>query len=258
MRPAVLSIAGSDPSGGAGIQADLKTFHAFHVYGAAVVTTLTAQNTVGVRARRDVPPAFVAAQIDAVLHDISISAAKTGLLPDAEVVEVVVERFGARGAPPLVVDPVLVATSGDALAGPSALAAIRDRLLPIASLVTPNLMEVEALSGRRATTVAGMRDAAAALLERGVRAVLVKGGHLSHGACDVLVTADGAHELEAPRHAVGPTHGSGCTLSAAITAELALGRPLLDAVRSAKAYVGRAIAASLAIGCGSRVLDHDV
>jgi hydroxymethylpyrimidine/phosphomethylpyrimidine kinase len=166
MRAVVLSIAGSDPSGGAGIQADLKTFQAFAVYGAAVVTSLTAQNTTGVRARHDVPAAFVGAQLDAVLDDLPVAAAKTGLLPDAAVVEIVVERFGRRGAPPLVVDPVLAATSGDALTGPSALAAIRDRLLPIAWVVTLNLVEAEALTGRRVATVAAMRDAATALLER--------------------------------------------------------------------------------------------
>jgi hydroxymethylpyrimidine/phosphomethylpyrimidine kinase len=256
MRVAVLSIAGSDPSGGAGIQADLKTFQAFGVYGAAVVTSVTAQNTIGVRARHDVPDAFVAAQLDAVLDDLPIAAAKTGLLPDARVVDVVVARFGRKEAPPLVVDPVLVATSGDALTERSAVAAIRDRLLPIACLVTPNLVEAQALSGRRADSVATMRDAAAAILALGPRAVLVKGGHLADRACDVLATADGVVELDAPRHAVGPTHGTGCTLSAAITAELARGRPLDEAVRAAKAYVGRAIAASIAIGRGSRVLDH--
>jgi hydroxymethylpyrimidine/phosphomethylpyrimidine kinase len=256
MRAAVLSIAGSDPSGGAGIQADLKTFQAFGVYGAAVLTSLTAQNTTGVRARHDVPAAFVAAQLDAVLDDFAIAAAKSGLLPDASVVDVVVERFARPGAPPLVVDPVLVATSGDALTGPSALAAIRDRLLPIACVVTPNLSEVEALTGRRVTTVAAMRDAAVALLERGPRAVLVKGGHLPDRACDVLATAEGVVELDGPRHAVGPTHGTGCALSAAIAAEIALGLPMLDAVRSAKDYVGRAIGASVARGRGSRVLDH--
>jgi hydroxymethylpyrimidine/phosphomethylpyrimidine kinase len=258
VRPSVLSIAGSDPSGGAGIQADLKTFEARGVYGAAVVTSLTAQNTTGVRARHDVPPAFLAAQLDAVLDDLTIAAAKTGLLPDAASVDVVVARFAHDGAPPLVVDPVLVATSGDALTAPSALAAIRDRLLPIARIVTPNLAEAEALTGRRAADVAGMRDAAAALLALGARAVLVKGGHLADRACDVLATADGIVELDAPRVAVGPVHGTGCTLSAAIAAELALGRALPDAVRAAKDWVARALGSALAVGRGSRVLDHRV
>src|SRR5689334_15164414 len=146
---AVLSIAGSDPSGGAGIQADLKTFQALGVYGAAVVTTVTVQNTVEVRSRHDVPAAVVAAQLDAVLGDLSIAAAKTGLLPDARIVDVVVERLRHPDAPPIVVDPVSVATSGQALADDAAMAAIRDRLLPLATLVTPNLAEAEALTGRR-------------------------------------------------------------------------------------------------------------
>ncbi len=256
MRVAVLSIAGSDPSGGAGIQADLKTFEALGAYGAAVVTSLTAQNTTGVRGRHDVPAAFVAAQLDAVLEDLTIAAAKTGMLPDAAIVDVVAERFRRASAPPLVVDPVLVATSNDALTAASALPAIRDRLLPIATVVTPNLAEASALVGRPVTTVATMRDAARALVERGARAALVKGGHLPDRACDVLATAEGVYEIQAPRHPVGRTHGTGCTLAAAIAVELARGRGVLDAVRAAKAYVGRAIAGSFAVGRGSRVLDH--
>jgi hydroxymethylpyrimidine/phosphomethylpyrimidine kinase len=256
MPAVVLTIAGSDPSGGAGIQADLKTFQAFGVHGATVVTSVTVQNTVGVRDRLDVPAPLVAAQLDAVLDDLPIVAAKTGLLPDARIVDVIVERLLARPIATLVVDPVLIATSGDALAAPSALAAIRDRLLPIAALVTPNLSEAEALTGLTVQSVAAMRDAAAALRERGARAVLVKGGHLPQRACDVLATADDVYELEAPRLDVGPVHGTGCTLSAAITAELAAGRALVDAVRSARAYVRRAIAASHQLGRGSRLLDH--
>src|SRR6185436_1020167 len=241
MPAVVLTIAGSDPSGGAGIQADLKTFQAFGVHAATVVTSVTVQNTVGVRDRLDVPASIVAAQLDAVLDDLPVVAAKTGLLPDARVVDAIVERLLARPIAALVVDPVLVATSGDALAAPSALAAIRDRLLPIATLVTPNLSEAEALTGRPVQTVAAMRDAAAALRERGARAVLVKGGHLPQRACDVLATADDVYELEAPRLDLGPVHGTGCTLSAAITAELAMGRALVDAVPPARAYVPRAL-----------------
>jgi hydroxymethylpyrimidine/phosphomethylpyrimidine kinase len=256
MAVVVLTIAGSDPSGGAGIQGDLKTFHAFGVFGAAVVTSLTVQDTRGVRHRQDVTPAMVGAQIDTVLDDLPVVAAKTGLLPDAGVVDAVVASLDARPVRTLVVDPVLVATSGDALAAPSALAAIRDRLLPRATLVTPNLAEAAALTGRAVTTVATMRDAAASLLAAGVAAVLVKGGHLPDRACDVLATADGVHELDAPRLDVGPVHGTGCTLSAAIAAELANGHSLLDAVRSARAFVRGGLARSLAIGHGSRVLDH--
>jgi hydroxymethylpyrimidine/phosphomethylpyrimidine kinase len=254
----VLSIAGSDPSGGAGVQADLKTFQAFGVYGAAVVTSLTVQNTVGVRDRLDVSPALVAAQIDAVLDDLPVAAIKTGLLPDAAVVETVVARLRARPIGAIVVDPVLAATSGDALTATSTLAAIRSRLLPIATLVTPNLAEAAALTGIEVRSPAAMRDAAIALVRLGAGAALVKGGHLEERACDVLATAEAVHELDAPRLAVGPAHGTGCTLSAAVAAELARGATLLDAVRAAKDYVRRALEASTAIGRGSRVLDHGV
>ena len=258
MAVVVLSVAGSDPCGGAGIQADLKTFHAFGVFGAAVVTSLTAQNTVGVRARSDVAPAFVAAQLDAVLDDLAVVAVKTGLLPDVAVVEAVAERLRAHGVGTLVVDPVLVATSGDALTAPSTVQAIVQHLLPLASLVTPNLHEAHALTGHPVRTRAEMRDAARRLVDRGARAALVKGGHLPQRACDVLATADATHELDAPRIDVGPTHGTGCTLSAAITAELARGRTLLEAVTSAKAYVRRALETALPLGHGSRLLDHPV
>ena len=257
MPAVVLTIAGSDPSGGAGIQADLKTFAAFGAYGAAVLTPHRAEHR-GVRDRSDVAPAFVGAQLDAVLDDLPVAAVKTGLLPDAGVVDVVVERLRARPVPALVVDPVLIATSGDPLTAPTTLAALRDRLLPLATLVTPNLAEAAALTGLDVRARAGMRDAAAALVRLGAGAALVKGGHLRDRACDVLATTDGVVELDAPRIDVGPTHGTGCTLSAAIAAELARGLPLLDAVRSAKDFVRRAIEGSAALGRGSRVLDHGV
>ena len=258
MAVVVLSVAGSDPSGGAGIQADLKTFHAFGVFGTTVVTSLTVQNTLGVQSRCDQTPAFVAAQLDAVLEDLPVVAAKTGLLPDAAVVATVAERLRAHGITTLVVDPVLVATSGDALTAPSTTQAIGLHLLPLASLVTPNLHEAHALTGRPVRTVSEMRDAARWLVDRGASAALVKGGHLPERACDVLATAHETYELDGPRIDVGPTHGTGCTLSAAITAELARGHPLLDAVITAKAYVRRALAAALPIGRGSRMLDHRV
>ena len=257
MRVVVLSIAGSDPCGGAGIQADLKTFAAFGVYGAAVVTSLTAQNTVGVRGRDDVSAGFVRAQIDAVLDDLPVAAVKTGLLPDAAVVDAVAASLRARAVPSLVVDPVLVATSGDALTAPSTAAAIRENLLPLATVVTPNLAEAEALTGRPVRSVPAMRDAARALLDRGVRAVLIKGGHLTERACDVLATGDAVHELDSPRIAGPPVHGTGCTMSAAIAAELATGRALLDAVRAAKAYVHDALEGAMALGHGSLLLGHD-
>jgi hydroxymethylpyrimidine/phosphomethylpyrimidine kinase len=254
----VLSIAGSDPSGGAGIQADLKTFQACGVYGAAVVTSLTVQNTVGVRDRRDVEPAFVAAQLAAVLDDLPVAAAKTGMLPNAGVVAAVADVLRARPIPALVVDPVLVATSGDTLADASTLDALRDRLVPIASVVTPNLREAEALTGRPVRTRAEMREAARTLVAMGARAALVKGGHLPDRAYDVLAIGDTIHELDAPRIDVGATHGTGCTLSAATAAGLASGLSLVDAVKRAKTYVTRALAASTPLGHGSRPLDHRV
>jgi hydroxymethylpyrimidine/phosphomethylpyrimidine kinase len=216
------------------------------------------QNTLGVRGRRDVAADFVGSQLDAVLDDLPVAAVKTGLLPDAGVVDVVVDRLRARPVPSLVVDPVLIATSGHALTSPSTLAALRDRLLPLATIVTPNLAEAAALTGRPVRTLAEMRDAAQALLRLGANAILVKGGHLAGRACDVLVAAGEVRELDAARVEVGPTHGTGCTLSAALAAGLASGLPLVDAVLRAKRYVTRAIEASLPLGHGSRPLDHRV
>jgi hydroxymethylpyrimidine/phosphomethylpyrimidine kinase len=257
--PVALTIAGSDPSGGAGIQADLKTFVAFGVYGAGVVAALTAQNTRGVRAIAEVAPPFVAQQLEAVLDDLDVRAAKTGMLGGATVVAVVAERLGARPLPHLVVDPVMVATSGDALLAPDALGVLRARLLPLATLVTPNLHEAEVLTGRRVRTPAEMREAARALVDLGAGAALVTGGHLAGPAVDVLLDGSTVHELPAPRVAgARPWHGAGCTLSAAVTAGLALGRDLEAAVAAAKGYVTRALRAAPAIGHGARPLDHRV
>ncbi|HZP41672.1 MAG TPA: bifunctional hydroxymethylpyrimidine kinase/phosphomethylpyrimidine kinase [Candidatus Binatia bacterium] len=255
--PVALTIAGSDPSGGAGLQADLKTFAALDVWGAAVVAALTAQNTCGVRACADVAPAFVGAQLDAVLDDLPVAAVKTGMLARAAVVDVVAEGLGARRPRlPLVVDPVLVATSGDALAEPALAARLAERLLPLATVVTPNLAEAEALTGLRATTPAAMRDAARALVDRGARAALVTGGHLAGDPCDVLFDGAAFHDLVAPRIPLAPTHGTGCTLSAAIAAGLARGLDLLAAVAEAKAFVGRALAAATPVGRGAVPLAH--
>jgi hydroxymethylpyrimidine/phosphomethylpyrimidine kinase len=257
MPPVALSVAGSDPSGGAGIQADLKTFAAFRVYGAAVVTCVTAQNTCGVRATGELPVALVAAQIDAVLDDLDVRAVKTGMLGRAEIVEAVAAGL-ARLAAPLVVDPVMVATSGDELLDAAGRAALRGRLLPLARLVTPNLREAGILAGREVRDLAGMRDAARAIRDLGARAVLVKGGHLAGDASDVLLDGDELHELAAPRLEAGPLHGTGCTLSAAIAARLARGATLLDAVRAAKEFVRAAIEHAPAVGHGARPLDHGV
>jgi hydroxymethylpyrimidine/phosphomethylpyrimidine kinase len=234
--PVALTIAGSDSSGGAGIQADLLTFAAFGVHGASAVTALTAQNTTGVRGVLAVEPAFVAQQIDAVLDDLDVHAAKTGMLLRAEVVEAVAERLGARPVPHLVVDPVMVATSGAMLLEEAAITALRERLVPLAALVTPNLREAEVLTGRPVTTPAEMRAAAHALVAMGARAALVKGGHLSGDAStcsstgascansrrphrDAQHTRDGCalggdHRRARPRHAARPSRRGGESLRA--------------------------------------------
>jgi hydroxymethylpyrimidine/phosphomethylpyrimidine kinase len=252
-----MTIAGSDPSGGAGIQADLKTFHAFDVYGAAVLTSLTVQNTTGVRTRYDIEPAAVVAQLAAVQDDLAIAAAKTGMLPTPETIAALAAHLATRPIPALVVDPVLVATSGDALATPATATALR-ALLPLATLVTPNLPEAAALTGRRVDDLATMRDAARALRDLGARAVLVKGGHLPGRPIDVLATPDAVVELDAPRVGPATTHGTGCSLAAAIAAGLGRGDTLEHAVARAKRWLGRALAAAPALGRGARPLDHRV
>lgn len=262
--PVALTVAGSDSSGGAGIQADLKTFSAFAVYGASVITALTAQNTEGVRAVLHVEPAFVAEQLDAVLDDLCVAAAKTGMLGRAGVVEAIAERLRARPVPHLVVDPVMVATSGDLLLDSEAVAAMRMRLVPLATLITPNLREAEVLLGAPVTSRAHMRDAARALVDLGAGAALVKGGHgrdsddagLAEQAIDVLFDGRRIREFAMPRIETRHTHGTGCTLSAAVTAALALGRDLESAVAAAKRYVTRAIQTAPGLGRGAGPLNH--
>ncbi len=256
MVPIALTIAGSDSSGGAGIQADLKTFTAFAVYGASVITALTAQSTRGVDAVADVEPAFVARQLDAVLGDLAVAAAKTGMLWRTAVVEVIVERLRAHPLPALVVDPVMASSSGAELLEPAALTTLRARLLPLAALVTPNLHEAEVLTGRRVTDLSGMRDAARALVDLGARAALVTGVHLGGDPVDVLWDGRDDHEFPAARLGPESRHGTGCTLSAAVTAGLARGDDLVTAVAAAKRYVTRAIASTFAIGHGASPLDH--
>jgi hydroxymethylpyrimidine/phosphomethylpyrimidine kinase len=257
-RPVVLTIAGSDPSGGAGLQADLKTFAAHGVYGASVVTALTAQDTRGVRAVLEIDAAFVAAQLGAVRDDLDVAAGKTGMLLRADVIEAVAAALRARPLPHLVVDPVMVATSGDPLIEPVATARLRDLLLPLATVVTPNLHEAAVLTGRPVAGVEQMRDAARALIDLGARAALVKGGHLAGAPMDVLHDGHTLHELPGERVAGGPTHGTGCTLSAALAARLARGEPLVAAAAAAKRWVARAIASAPALGHGARPLDHFV
>ena len=261
-RSITLTIAGSDSSGGAGIQADLKTFSALGVYGASVITALTAQNTMGVRAVHTPPPEFVRAQIQAVLDDLAVGAVKTGMLANAAVLAVVADELARRPALTLVVDPVMVATSGDRLLEPDAIATMTSRLLPLALLVTPNLAEAAALLGSaQATSLADMEAQARALLAFGSRAVLLKGGHAAGEARgrDVLVTAAGAcHVVEGRWIETRNTHGTGCTLSAAITALLALGDTLPDAVAHAKSYLTSALehGRDAAIGAGHGPVDH--
>lgn len=257
MIKVALTIAGSDSSGGAGVQADLKTFSAFGVYGASAITALTAQNTVGVRSVADLDPGFIAAQIDAVMDDLPVAAAKTGMLARDDVIEAVAQRVRERSIPNLVVDPVIVAASGDLLLAPGAVAAMREHMFPLAILVTPNLREAEILLGRQdVTDRAAMRRAAIDLVRMGARAALITGGALEGpDAIDVLFDGHQTHEFSGPRRG-RRAHGAGCTLSAAIAASLAQGDSLIDAIRAAKDYVSRAIEGSPGFGSGSRPLNH--
>lgn len=255
-----LTIAGSDSSGGAGIQADLKTFSAFGVYGASVLTALTAQNTIGVQGVHAVPPEFVAKQLRSVLDDLHVGAIKTGMLANSAIVREVATAVSGRGASALVVDPVMVATSGDLLLEPDAIEALRRQLLPLADLVTPNLAEAARLSGtKEASSLEEMAAQGAAIRSLGCQAVLVKGGHGTDAlAVDVLVGSDGVEMIEGPRLATRNTHGTGCTLSAAIAALLVHGAPLAEAVRRAKRFITQAIAAGqeLGVGHGRGPVDH--
>jgi hydroxymethylpyrimidine/phosphomethylpyrimidine kinase len=258
--PIALTVAGSDSSGGAGIQADLKTFSAFGVYGASVITALTAQNTRGVQAVHAVPAGFVAAQLDSVLSDLDVGAIKTGMLADAGIVETVAGRLRAGPRRPLVVDPVMVATSGDVLLQPEAVGAVKGALAPLATLLTPNLAEAAVLLGAaKAEDEAAMRAQAKALLALGCGAVLVKGGHgTGEEAVDVLAHGSDVEILRGPRIDTPHTHGTGCTLSAAIAALLAQGTPLGEAVRRAKAFVWQGLQSgrTLAVGGGRGPVDH--
>ncbi len=252
-----LTIAGSDSGGGAGIQADLKTFAAFGVFGTSVITALTAQNTLGVRAVAEVQPAFVRAQLDAISEDFAIASAKTGMLARRPIIETVVTHLRNHRLRNLVVDPVMVAASGDVLLAPDAVAAMRELMLPLAALLTPNVREAEILSGMVINDVATMHLAARAIVDMGARAVLVKGGRLDGStSIDVLCHRGAIREFCAPRVAVNRAHGTGCTLSAAIAAELALGAELEDAIKMAKLYVTRALATAERVGHGATPLNH--
>ena len=251
-----LTIAGSDSGGGAGIQADLKTFSALGVFGMSALTAITAQNTVGVTAVFELPPDLVAAQIDAVVTNIGVDAAKTGMIANSEIIRVVAAKIREHGISILVVDPVMVATSGDRLLGEEAVGALRDELLPLATVVTPNLPEAGVLLGREVSTLAEMRDAARAIVGLGARSAIVKGGHLDGDAVDVFYDGERFTALPAKRIATTSTHGTGCTLSSAIAALLARGASLDEAVGGAKAYVTAAIQQAFPLGHGHGPVHH--
>ncbi|PLX37298.1 MAG: bifunctional hydroxymethylpyrimidine kinase/phosphomethylpyrimidine kinase [Hyphomicrobiales bacterium] len=261
MTAIAVTIAGSDSGGGAGIQADLKTFSALGVYGASVITALTAQNTLGVTGVHDVPPEFVRAQIDAVFSDLAVDAVKIGMLSRPDIIEAVAAGLDAYAQTTVVLDPVMVAASGDPLLAEEAVSVLSSVLIPKALVITPNLHEAARLLGRPvAEDRAAMQAQAEALLKLGPRAVLVKGGHGEGPESeDLLLTADGEAEwFSAPRHDTMNTHGTGCTLSSAIASGLALGKTLAQAVGDAKAYVTAAIKAAdgLAIGKGHGPVQH--
>jgi len=251
-----LTIAGSDSGGGAGIQADLKTFSAFRVFGMSVITAVTAQNSLGVQGVENLPPAFVALQLRSVLSDFGASAAKCGMLSTAPIIEAVAATLADEPVEKLVVDPVMVAKSGDALLQPDARQALIERVLPLALVVTPNLPEAESLAGIPVASRPDMEEAARRIHRLGPRYVLVKGGHLKGDAIDLLWNGKVFTAFRAPRIESGNTHGTGCTLSAAIASGLARGQAIGDAIRDAKAYVTRAIREGFAAGRGVGQLRH--
>ncbi|EFH28857.1 MULTISPECIES: bifunctional hydroxymethylpyrimidine kinase/phosphomethylpyrimidine kinase [Streptomyces] len=255
MRPLVLTVAGSDSGGGAGIQADLKTMLALGVHGMSVVTAVTAQNSLGVQGAWELPVAAVRAQYRSVVDDIGVQAVKTGMLASAELVETVAELIGATDAP-AVIDPVGVSKHGDSLLAASALDSVRRRLLPVATVATPNLDEVAQLTGVLVESEDQLREAAAAVLSYGPKWALIKGGHLPGDAVDLLTDGSEEHWLRAPRHDNRHTHGTGCTLASAIASHLARGRSVPEAVTAAKEYVTGAIAAGFALGGGIGPVDH--
>ncbi|MCH8066628.1 MAG: bifunctional hydroxymethylpyrimidine kinase/phosphomethylpyrimidine kinase [Chloroflexi bacterium] len=260
--PAVLTIAGSDSGGGAGIQADLKTFAALGVYGTSAITAITAQNTQRVVRVHHLPPDLVAAQIDAVASDISIDAAKTGMLGTAAVIEVVATKVGEYELRPLVVDPVMVASGGEALLEPDAVDTLRERLLPLATVLTPNLAEAETLLGRPFASWDDIREGAKELVALGAGAVVITDAHGIPGmndkrpAVDLLYDGRQFHEFTASRVDTTSTHGTGCTFASAIAAGLAKGDELHGAVAMAKAYVTKALQAAYPVGQGRGPVHH--
>jgi hydroxymethylpyrimidine/phosphomethylpyrimidine kinase len=255
--PRVLTIAGSDSGGGAGIEADLKTFTALHVFGMAAVTSITAQNTTGVYGVHDVPAEMVAQQIDVVCEDIGVDAAKSGMLSNAAIIHAVADAIARHRIEKYVLDPVMFSETGHRLLSEDAVESLKQRLLPLAMVVTPNAVEAAALTGIEVRDVKSQRDAARALHHLGARAVLIKGGHLpGPAAVDILYDGLNFAEFSAPRVDTRNTHGTGCTYAAAIAAMLGHHQPLPEAVRIAKQYVTAAIVHGFALGRGAGPLNH--
>ena len=251
-----LTIAGSDSGAGAGIQADLKTFAAFGVYGTSVITAITAQNTVGVTKILELPADLVAAQLDAVVEDIGAQALKTGMLANSAIIEIVAEKIREHRLRNLVVDPVMVAKGGDLLLRPEAIEALRSRLIPLAVIVTPNLPEAEQLTGIPGSRLQDIKESARRIIAMGARSVVIKGGHRKGPATDIFYDGKKFRELSAPRVRTPNTHGTGCTFSAAIAAGLAKGEKLENAVVQAKRYITQAIRKGFAIGSGHSPVHH--
>jgi len=251
-----MTIAGSDSGGGAGIQADLKTFAALGVYGTSALTAITAQNTLGVTGVHEIPTEIIAAQIEAVLTDIGADAVKTGMLASSSIVEVVSRQLKTFRVAALVVDPVMVAKSGDSLLHQDAVEALRTLLVPLATVVTPNIPEAEVLTGVKIVSDDDMRRAAESIVSMGAGSVVVKGGHREGPATDMFYDGDRFQEFTAPRIDTKNTHGTGCTFASAVAAGLAKGLPLLEAVAQAKEFVTAAIGSSFPIGQGHGPLNH--
>ena len=251
-----LTIAGSDSGAGAGIQADLKTFAALGVYGASVITAVTAQNTVGVTKIVELSADIVAAQIDAVIEDIGAHALKTGMLANSAIIETVAGKIREHGLRNLVVDPVMVAKSGDLLLRKDAIDALRSRLIPLATVVTPKIPEAENLTGMRITGTKQIRESARAILDMGAKSVVIKGGHRKGPAVDLFYDGKKLRELRAPRIRTRHTHGTGCTFSAAIAAYLAKGEDIEKAVVLAKRFITAAIRRGFAVGAGHSPVHH--
>ncbi|NHN31365.1 bifunctional hydroxymethylpyrimidine kinase/phosphomethylpyrimidine kinase [Paenibacillus sp. S3N08] len=252
-----LTIAGSDSGGGAGIQADLKTFQMLEVYGMSAITAVTAQNTLGVHGIYDIPLEGIERQIEAVLTDIGVDALKTGMLSQPEVIELVADLVSKYKLEKLVIDPVMIAKGGANLLAASAQDALRRRLLPLAALVTPNIPEAEVILGMEISSLESMKEAAVRMVEQfGARAAIVKGGHRTGDPTDVLYDGKQFHLMTSERYPTRHTHGTGCTFAAAITAELAKGKSLIEAVHTAKQFITLAIQHELGIGNGHGPTNH--